>query len=178
MNDADKIKTSVQYQVSNVVLFNEVFYNWSNFFEKLNQGPDTIIDYLFELWNNTKEELKNNDRVIARDIERIVDFNDFNVTYNRTQNGTNVFYMVFPDYDYTDAASKYVAIALTKGRPRYFTLEYSVEFSPEGPLPCFVVGEFLIDNNEKKHIYHTKSDNMRLSWFSGWVIGQLEAENN
>ena len=61
MNEDRKISTSVQYQISNVKLFYEVFGNWKSFNEKLNSGPNGMKKYLFEMWNTLKEELRSND---------------------------------------------------------------------------------------------------------------------
>ena len=44
-------KTSIQYQLSNNVLFNEVFGHWSEFSNVLRQGPDEMKKYLYEKWN-------------------------------------------------------------------------------------------------------------------------------
>ena len=40
-------KTSIQYQLSNNVLFNEVFGHWSEFSNVLRQGPDEMKKYLY-----------------------------------------------------------------------------------------------------------------------------------
>lgn len=58
-------------------------------------------------------------------IDKEVTIKDFDITFNKTKNNTKVFFITFPDYEFYDSASKYVAIALTKDKPRYFTLEYS-----------------------------------------------------
>lgn len=54
----NKISTSIQYQLTNVKLFNEVFYNWEVFNEQLNKGPEQMKRYLLEEWNHLKEGLK------------------------------------------------------------------------------------------------------------------------
>ena len=86
MNEDRKISTSVQYQISNVKLFYEVFGNWKSFNEKLNSGPNGMKKYLFEMWNTLKEELRSNDNLIIKDIDKEVNISDFDVTYNRTKN--------------------------------------------------------------------------------------------
>lgn len=167
-------KTSIQYQLSNNVLFNEVFGHWSEFSNVLRQGPDEMKKYLYEKWNYVKDELKKNTEIEIQDLDKIVTADDFNVTYNKTVNGTSVFFLTFPDYDYRDAASKYVALALTKQRPRYFTLEYADDFITHEPY--WVVGEFVIEGNGKAHRNLAHADNQRLTWFAGHIIGFLEAE--
>lgn len=175
MNNDNKISTSIQYQISNVKLFDNIFSNWKDFDEKLNAGPEVMKKYLFDMWNSLKEELRNHDNLIIKDIDKEVSVNDFNVTFNRTKNGTGVFFITFPDYEYTDAASKYVALALTPNMPRYYTLEYSKDI--EKNIPCWVIGEWIIKDSTPRHINYGTVDNMRLTWFSGVILGMLEAEN-
>ena len=171
----NKISTSIQYQMSNIVLFNEVYGNWINFNDRIKKGPEEMKQYLLEMWNKIKLSLKDRNDIIVKDKEKEVNINDFNVTYNRTKNGTSIFFLTLPDYEYQDAASKYVAVALTPMIPRFFTLEYSK--SVVDGNTCWYVGEFVIDNNQKKHCNFGKSDNMRLSWFAGYIVGLLESEN-
>lgn len=173
-NNKNKISTSIQYQISNNWLFDEVFANWRNFNEVLRKGPNEMKKYLVEAWNMLKEELKANDNLIIKDLDKEVTVDDFDVTYNRTNNGISVFYITFPDYEYTDAASKYVALALTPNMPKYMTLEYSENVN-DGSA-CWVIGEFKIENNKKVHVNYGSIDNMRLSWFAGYVMGKIEAE--
>ena len=173
--DNNKISTSIQYQISNIVLFNDVFVNWSNFNNKLKKGPEEIKQYLLEMWNNLIKSLKDRNDIIAKDKEKDVNINDFDVTYNKTKNETSIFFLTLPDYEYQDGASKYVAIALTPKMPRYFTLEYSKSFIDNST--CWYVGEFAIQNKQKVHHNYGKSDNMRLSWFAGYIVGLLESEN-
>lgn len=175
MNENKKVSTSIQYQISNVKLFSEVFSNWDVFKEKLNDGPEEMKKYLFEMWNNLKNELKSNENLIIKDIDKEVSVSDFDVTYNRTKNGTSIFFITFPDYDYRDAASKYVALALTPKMPKYYTLEYSEH--QINNTPCWVIGEFVIEDSKKRHINCGTTDNMRLTWFSGYILGKLESEN-
>lgn len=171
----NKISTSIQYQISNIVLFDQVYKNWVNFYGNIQKGPEVMKHFLFDMWNKLKEYLKNNQEIIVKDIDKEVSINDFDVTYNRTKNGTSIFFITLPDYEYQDAASKYVAIALTPKMPRFFTLEYSQ--SSLNSETCWIVGEFAIIDNQKSHFNYGKADNMRLSWFAGYIIGMLE-ENN
>lgn len=174
-NNESKISTSIQYQISNVLLFREVFDNWNNFNEELNKGPEEMRKYLFNMWNKLKEDLKNDENLIVKDIEKEITISDFDITFNKTKNGTSIFFITFPDYDYFDAASKYVALALTPTMPKYYTLEYSEHVIDH--TPCWVIGEFAIEDAKKKHIKHGSTDNMRLTWFAGYILGKLESEN-
>ena len=158
-----------------MVLFNEIFGNWNNFYQELNKGPSEMKNYLFNLWNKVKEDLKKNDNVIVKDIDKEVTISDFDVTFNKTENGTSIFFITFPDYEYRDAASKYVALALTPEMPKYYTLEYSENIFDN--VPNWVIGEFIIKDSKKEHINYGTTDNMRLSWFAGYIIGILESKN-
>lgn len=173
----NKISTSIQYQISNVVLFDSIYSDWKNFNEILNNGPGAMKKYLFDMWNKLKDDLKNDEKLIIKDLDKEVSLSDFDVTFNKTKNGTPIFFITFPDYDYKDGASKYVALALVHGMPRYFTLEYSEHIADNSP--CWVVGEFVLDLDIKdiKHINYTTVDNMRLTWFAGFIMGLLESKN-
>ena len=171
-----KISTSIQYQLTNVKMFKDIFEDWKNFDSLLSQGPDIMKMHLLQEWNNLKENLKNNKGILLKDLNKDVTINDFDITFNRTKNGTSVFFFTFPDYEYKDPASKYVALALTKNMPRYFTLEYSENIMTHEL--CWVVGEFFITPNGKGHNNYGEVDNDRLSWFAGYILRLLESENN
>ena len=47
----NKITTSIQYQLSNGKLFQEVFGNWRKFNEELKKGPENMRQWLFDKWN-------------------------------------------------------------------------------------------------------------------------------
>lgn len=171
----NKIKTSIQYQISHVKLFDEVFRNGQNFGAELQKGPAVMKEYLLNMWNNLKIELKDNDKFEFNDIDKEVTINEFNITFNKTKNGTSIFFITLPDYEYKDAAAKYIALALTNNGPRYFTLEYSEHVMDH--TPCWVVGEWVINDGKKVHLNRGSVDNMRLSYFAGRVVGMLESAN-
>lgn len=171
----EKIKTSIQYQLTNVRMFKNIFQNWEEFNKVLSSGPDNMKAYLYNQWNDVRNKLKDNDKISLNDVNKVVTINDFDVTFNKTKNGTPVFFMTFPDYEYVDAASKYIALALTKEMPRFFTLEYSEKFATKEK--CWVIGEFCIKDGKVRHMNYGETDNMRLSWFAGYILGKLESEN-
>ncbi len=168
----NKISTSIQYQLTNVKLFNEIFYNWKNFNEQLNKGPEKMKYYLLEEWNKLKEELKDNEGIVLKDIDKIVTENDFNITMNQAKDGSLVFYFTFPNYDDTDAASKFVALALTPQKPRYFTLEYSESIITKEKQ--FIVGEFLVENGKRVHRNYGPLKSDKIEIFSGFVLDLIE----
>lgn len=173
---AEKISTSIQYQFSNSTLFYEIFGNWLNFNEHLNKGPETMKKFLLDKWNETKDRIKDNENLIIKDLDKIITEDDFNITFNKTKKGTFVYFFTFPDYEYRDAASKYLALALTPKMPRYFTLEYSESFLTKEP--CFVIGEFYLEDNKRLHKNYGEIDNSRLSYFAGYILGILDALEN
>ena len=101
------------------------------------------------------------------------DKGDFDITFNKSDSGVSIFFFKFPEYEYNDAASKYVALALTPTMPRYFTLEYSESFLTKERQ--FVFGEFKIDENTRtrKHINYGTVDNDRLTFFAGLVLNKV-----
>lgn len=179
MNE-NKYKTSIQYQFTNTKLFYEVFYNWKGFNEILASGPNNMKEYLYSEWNKLADTLKKNDSIELVDVDKNVTVDDFDITVNTTLNNIVVFYFTFPDYEFTDAASKYVALALTPKMPRYFTLEYGKDIIIEpgkGLVPgktTWFMGEFCIENGKKKHINLGSVDNMRLPYFAERVCKLLE----
>ena len=65
-----RLETSIQYQFTNVRLFNEIFYNWAKFNEILKSGPENMKDYLFSEWNKLTIELKKIDKITIKDINK------------------------------------------------------------------------------------------------------------
>lgn len=174
----NQINTSIQYQLSNGKLFQEVFGNWRKFNEELKKGPENVRQWLFDKWNEVKEELKDKPDIILKDLEREVTKEDFGISFQQTKQGTNIFFFIFPDYEYTDAASKCVALVLAPKMPRYITLEYSQSFVTKQKQ--YVVGEFVLDEktHQKTHLNYGTVDNDRVSYFAGYVLDKIEGEEN
>ena len=167
-------QTSIQYQFSNVRLFSEIFGNWKEFQLHLFGGPQSFQQYLFDLWNQIRNDLAHSD-ILVNDIDKQVSIKDFNITVNQTSNGSKLFFLTLPDHDYPDAASKYVALVLTPTRPRYFTLEYSQNVLTKEKQ--MIIGELAIDENGyKEHTNYGPCDNTRLGYFGGFVMGLLESQ--
>ena len=59
--------------------------------------------------------------------------------------------------------------------PKYYTLEYSENVIDH--KPCWSIGEFEIENSRLKRVNYGTVDNMRLSWFAGYILGKLKSEN-
>lgn len=171
----DKISTSIQYQLTNVKLINDIFGNFAEFDKVLKAGPNAMKQYLFDQWMDIKALVQNNENVEIKDFDKEVAIDDFDVTFNRTQNGSAIFFFTFPDYEYFDAASKYVALAITKEGIKYFTYEYSKHFDTN--QPCWVIGEFYIQDGKINHKNYGTHDEKNLSWFAGFVVGFLETNN-
>lgn len=174
----NKISTSIQYQLSNVVLFNEIFGNWLTFRQILEAGPERVRKFLLDKWNEVREKLKDDDNLIIKDMNKKVTIDDFDATLTKTEEGFNVFIFTFPDYEYKDAASKYSALILNPEFPRYFTLEYSENFLTKEE--CYVVGEFCIEKNRIQHKNYGTLNNCELSSFTVCIFDILkhETKNN
>ena len=168
-----KKEISIQYYVTNIRLFQEVFYNWQEFYQNLSKGLDNMQEYLYNLWNKSKEELLKRDFTIT-DLDKVVKKEDFDITINFTEKNTTIFFFTFPDHPFKDASSKYVAIALCKNMPRYFTMEYAASTILNQGADEFVIGEFVPrENGQNKHINYGFFDNSRLTFFAGYIMGML-----
>lgn len=165
--DDKKRKISLQYQLTNVFLFNEVFGNWKEFNEILKAGPDAVIQFLFNKWNELKEYFVKREDLEVQDSEREITIEEFNVVYTPIDN-IPIFFFIFPDIVYKDAASKYVALALTEKAPRYITLECS-----ENRLTNethWAYGEFKFEDNHLVHLNYGKALDISLNAFQDFVI--------
>lgn len=169
----NKISTSIQYQLTNVKLFRDVFFDWKNFRELLGKGPIAMIQFLFDEWNEVKNTLSNRDDLIVKDLNKQVSINDFNATLIRSDTGIDIFFFIFPDYEFNDAASKYVALAMTPKMPRFFTLEYSENMNKER---TFVIGEFILnlETSQTQHLNYGQVGDDNLSYFAGDIINILK----
>ena len=167
----NKISTSIQYQFTNCVFFDELFLHWEEFKMHLDAGPDDMKNYIYQKWNQTKQMLLTKPNLELKDLNKMHSIDEFDVTFNRTQNGSSVFFFTFPDYDFRDAASKCVAIAFTKNGPKYITLEYSENIQTK--MPCWVIGEFYVENNKRAHKNYGAVDNCRIPFFAGKVLELL-----
>ena len=172
----NKISTSVQYQFTNVYLFDLVFKRWATFNKDLTKGPKYIKNNFCLEWDRLKTVLLNKQNVEIKDKDKIVGPNDFDVTINHTNGGKIVFFFKFPKYDYFDAASKYVALALMRDNPRYFTFEYTKSVTTQEKQ--FVIGEFYMDNNQKKHRNYGATKNDGIDFFADFVIKLLNKEED
>lgn len=170
------METSIQYQLTNVRFFDDIFFDWKRFDEDLNKGPQYMKQRLFNEWQEIKEMLKKRDDLEVNDIDKVVSEEDFDITLNRTKQGIHVFFFTFPDHEYGDASSKYVALVLAPKMPRFITLEYAHTFDGKR---AYVVGEFMMDEEtgKKKHCNYGFLDNDRLSFFAGYVLRILENGN-
>lgn len=160
---SNKINTSIQYQLSNIILYQEIIGNWLVFKPILEEGPEAIKKYLVEKWDEIKEKVKDNDQILINDIDREVTIHDFDARLIDAEDGTHIFVFTFPDYNFNDSTSKYTALALTKGIPRYFTLEYSINLAKKED--CFVVGEIAIEKNSLQHRNYGTIEKADLSTF-------------
>lgn len=170
----NKISTSIQYQLTNIKLPNDVFANFEDFDELLKSGPDSIKLYLLNQWNAIKDIMSYREDIEMKDIDKEISIDDFEVTFNKTKNGSPIFFITFPDYEYNDGASKYVAIAITRQGVKYYTYEYSQKITGG---TNFVIGEFYIKDGKFAHNNYGTSEDERMSWFAGFITSFLETQN-
>ena len=160
--------------MSCVRLVNVIFGDWEDFKNALEAGPNIVRSYLLDEWRRVRDELVADPNKEVLDANRELSINDFDITINKTKKGTQVFFITLPDYDYRDATGKYIALALTPNAPRYFMLEYSED--KETHEPVWVIGELRLNNGDVEHRFIDVTDNMRLTWFAGYILGMLDAE--
>ena len=174
--DVNYSKTSIQYYLSNIYLFNKLFYEFEDLMSVINSGPEVFKKNLVEYWNESKDKLALNENLEIEDRFRVVTENDFDVTYNKSDSGSMIFYVTFPDSELYNAESKCVALALTKGRPRYFTMEYFKSFTTGDK--GFVYGEFFIDdaNHVVGHKNYGARTNVNIANFSYFVREKVSNE--
>ena len=77
MEEKAKISTSIQYQLTNVKMFDDVFLDWKNFNIILDHGPEAMKKYLLQEWNKLKEQLAHDERLIIKDLNKNVTIDDF-----------------------------------------------------------------------------------------------------
>ena len=157
-------ETTIAYQVTNIVLRNEIYGNWDNFIKNLNSGPEVMKQELLNMWNNTREILTKQDNIEILDLDKEVTKESFDITMNTTEDGLKVFYFIFPDADIAFAQCKCVALALTPKAPRYFTMEY---FSKEK----FVFGEWTPNG---QHSNYGSLDNPTIECFAKNIYDKIE----
>lgn len=165
------MKTSISYQVSNIVLRNKIYYHWQEFFDILNEGPDKVKEELLNMWNDTKQKLSADQSIEIVDLNKEVTEKDFDITLNMTKNKVKVFYIAFPDSDEAMAQSKCIALALTDKMPRYLTMEY---FSKEGNEESFMVGEWVLKDTNFVHQNYGKLASPTIGNFAYRVQEEIE----
>ena len=74
---------------------------------------------LLNEWNRIKENLSKKDNIYLNDLNKNVTVDDFDITIKTIDKNIKVYFITFPDYLYTDSASKYVAFAVTERKIFY-----------------------------------------------------------
>lgn len=147
----NKISKSIQFQLTNVAFLEYVFKNTDEFKSLLEQGPDSFKEYLISEWNRIKDALSQDDRILVKDLDKDITKDSFDITVNTTDNGTTIYYFIFPDYEFADPASKCVAVILTDTDPRFINMEY--QMSSFGVKRYFTFGEFKANEDRTNFVY-------------------------
>ena len=170
-----KIKTSIQYQLTNVWLFDNIYRDWDNFKKHLNEGTEHMKEYLLNQWNEVKSRMITNENIIITDLDTEVTKDSFKATFNKTANNTLLFFFTFPTNTGIEGACKYIALAITPKMPRYYTLEFGT--SMDG-TPAFFLGEWVINAESRKEQRNFgKAPNDNIGGFAGYITKMLESEN-
>ena len=144
------LTSSIQYQVSNVIISRDILYSTGPFFEKV-LSRHALPHYLNFLWQSVKNE--NNPNVEFNDIDKDITENDFKVTEYFPQKNLLCILIEYPDYEYHDAASKYGFIVAGNFMPTaYFTFEYGMSIFTKEPI--FFVGRWIDNKGMVAHANH------------------------
>lgn len=141
------IKTSIQYQLSNVVLPMDALEMQEQFNKMLSMGPEAVKRYLDNRWHFIAGKT---DICEFNDADKEITPASFNASRFIIQKNMTFYLFEFPDYEYRDAACKYGLVVISDFCQKYFTLEYSEHVISKEP--CFVVGEWYKDEEgEMRH---------------------------
>lgn len=141
-----KKETSRAYITTHIFLRDNIYYHWKSFYNHLIDGPEHMIQYLLDMWNNiNKDTINPNFHLI--DIDRAVTKDDFAI-FTQHINNTTVFFFCFPEPDSYQAQAKCVALALCEDIPRYFTMEISYQ---RGEQKVYMVCEWCPEKDNFIH---------------------------
>ena len=100
---------------------------------------------------NVKDALSQDDRILVKDLDKDITKDSFDITVTTSDNGTTIYYFIFPDYEFADPASKCVAVILTDTDPRFINMEY--QMSSFGVKRYFTFGEFKANEDRTNFVY-------------------------
>ena len=166
----NKKEVSSSYTFSNITLFESIYYDWKEFYDNLVLGKEAMQKYLLGLWNELDKQL-NNDRYIYLDKPKVtITIDDFDINMVKSEKGITIFVFTMPN-GYFPGSSKYVGLAITDGKPRYFTFECTYNDNE------YVFGEFEPVDKGMQHINRGSYDFTELDKFIGLVISVVDEEN-
>ena len=164
----NKKEVSALYTFSNITLFEDIFYNWEEFTRNLSFGKENMQEYLLTLWNKLNAKL-NDDRYVLLDKIENVTKNDFDINMIKSNNDITIFAFTLPER-YFKGACKYVALALTDKKPRYFTFEYT------DSKDKYVFGEYDVFERGMRHYNRGSYTFNELAKFFALVINVVDEE--
>lgn len=164
-------ETSRAYIMSNITLRNEIYRNWKEFNNILNEGPTNMKRYLSNMWN-TISQRDISEGWILKDLERKIDENSFNITMNEI-NDISIFYFIFPDLDLLQAQARCIALALTPNIPRYFTMERAIHINNKELY--YIMGEWQFINGKFIHKNYGEIPNGTIENFSYHVLNLIRS---
>ncbi len=136
-------KVNKVYIMSHLKLRDEIYFNWRIFNYYLLIGGNKLKQHLCNLFDSIKEK-DYNDNFSISDLEAKVSIEDFDFGVMNIAN-INVLFIELPKSSLICNQAKIIAIAFSKGSPRYFMLE--VKSSSK-----YLIGEWLLKDNIFVHI--------------------------
>lgn len=167
--------TSIQYQLTNNKIFDDVFAHADEFSKILFAGPESLKKYLVEQWESIRTDFKNKNFQNVVDIDRPVTESDFVVTGYKISEDIRSYIMAFPVSSRPDASCEVIALTVVKGRPRYFTIEASEHAMNQAR--CYVIGEWYVDENGRKaHRNYGTVEKINMEEFMRFIEKQVETQ--
>ncbi len=143
------MQTSRAYVLTNIILRQEIFENWQNFYNHLHKGAKHMQKYLYKLWHSIDEKTLNNEIPLI-DINREVKVDDFKI-FMELVNNIPIFFFVFPEPEVVMRQAKCVALSLSTKAPRYFTMELFGNYSGNYK---YEIGEWVVEDLNYVHTEH------------------------
>ncbi|MBP3255069.1 MAG: hypothetical protein J6M60_01060 [Clostridia bacterium] len=152
------METTRAYYMSHVLLRNKIFFEPDEFGKKLSEGPNSMKQYLKDLWQSIDQKLFK-EGVIIKDIDRKAEIEDFDIT-NAMVGDKNIFFFQMPEPDSYDTQAKCIALVLERGgKVRYITMEIWTQRESEiikeikgsEAMPQYTIGEWIFVGNDFEH---------------------------
>lgn len=173
------MESSRAYYMSHIALRDTVYFNWQEFIQAFNKGPNEIQTYLANMWNGIESKyFKEGTKIV--DIERNISKDDFKVFVETLQDVLTIF-IVFPQTEIKMAQAQIVAISLCEKMPRYITLESWTEqeanrmreMLKDEYVPSYTIGEWKFIDDHFEHVNYGQIKDVSVGEFVHFVDNNI-----